>query len=374
MLYFNQAGTSWPKPLPVRDAVQTALDAPVETWAHRFEAQHLELARAFGITDENRLLLTPGATTALSVGIQDHPWEPGDRVLVSGFEHHALYRPAQQLAERGVEVGVIPPGDGGPVAMGALADELRRGGVRLVAMTAASNVTGDLLPAAEIVQLAHEHGSLALIDAAQIAGWIPIDVAEMDVDLLAFTAHKALQAPWGLGGLYVAERVQMNSPAAACELPTPGELSCATMPGYCDVGSVDRAALAGAVAALRWLAGAEQSDRLERARRQVGVVCEILAELPKVRLHGFSELDSRLPTVAITVEGRSPLELASALSRRGMLVASGLQCAPLAHETLGTQPEGVLRISFGPGNGDGDEESLASALREVLIADEGVDR
>lgn len=366
MLYLNQAGTSWPKPPPVQEAVRASLAAPIETWANSFESHHQDVCRAFGIANSDRLLLTPGATSALSVAILDHAWRSGDRVLVSGLEHHALYRPVQQLIERGIEVKVVPPGDGYAVSMETLRAELRRGGVRLVAMTAASNVTGDMLPFSDIIALAHEHGALALVDAAQVAGWIPIDVIALDVDLLAFTGHKGAQGPWGIGGLYVSQRVQMASPNASCELPVAGKAPCAPMPGYCDVGSVDRAALAGLVAGLHWLDVPERSDRLARARKQAAVVYESLLACPDVVLHGFTPPESRMPTVSLTVKGRSPAELASALLERGVFVSGGLQCAPLAHETLGTEPEGVLRISFGPGNRAGDEEIVSAALQEVI--------
>lgn len=368
MLYLNQAGTSWPKPAPVLDAVQEALRAPVETWADTFREQHAGIAGAFGVPDPDRLLLTPGATSALSVGILDHVWQAGDRILVSGLEHHALYRPVQQLAERGVGTGIIPPGEGGPLALGALRDELQRGRVRLVAMTAASNVTGDRLPVSEVVALAHEHGALVMVDAAQVAGWEPLDVAALDVDLLAFTGHKGPQAPWGIGGLYVADRVRMNSPSAACELPAPGmtPTACAPMPGYCDAGSVDRAALAGLVAGLKWLAAPERADRLGVACGRATRVQEALSAIPEATLHAFTPPGSRMPTVAFTVNDRTPAQLAAALAERGVLVASGLQCAPLTHDTLGTAPDGVLRISFGPGNAAGDEETVVAALREAL--------
>lgn len=368
MIYLNQAGTSWPKPQPVREAVQNALTAPVESWANQFNAQHQEICDAFGVRNPERLLLTPGATSALSVAILDHPWQSGDRVLVSGLEHHALYRPVQQLADRGVEVGIIPPGEGGPLALSALREELQRGRVRMVAMTAASNVTGDVLPLEQIVSLAHEFDALVLIDAAQITGWLPLDVMALDVDLLAFTGHKGAQAPWGIGGLYVAERVIMSSPSAACELPVAGEPACATMPGYCDAGSVDRAALAGLVAGFRWLASPKRSNRLEVARQRVATLHEVVSDRPGVTLHAYTPVASRMPTLALTVLNRSPAKAASALADRGALVAGGLQCAPLAHETLGTAPTGVLRLSFGPGNAEDDAEIAAAALRDVLDA------
>jgi selenocysteine lyase/cysteine desulfurase len=235
-------------------------------------------------------------------------------------------------------------------------------------MTAASNVTGDLLPIPEIVALAHEHGALAAVDAAQIAGWLPLDVRALDVDLLAFTGHKGPQGPWGIGGLYVSRGVRMNSPAAACEIPAPGETkACADMPGYCDVGSVDRAALAGLVAGLRWLDAPEQADRLHRARNQARRLQQFLEEMPGITVHAFRAPAERLPTVALTAAGRAPAELASSLHAQGVIASGGLQCAPLAHRTLGTEPDGVLRISFGPGNAAGDEDVCVSALGKVLV-------
>jgi len=366
MAYFNQAGTSWPKPPPVLRAVQQALAAPVETWAERFEAHHAAVARAFGVTGPDRLLPTPGATTALGVGIADHPWARGDRILTSGLEHHALSRPVQKLADLGVEVGIVPPGDGRPMAPGALEEELRRGGVRMVALTAASNVTGDLLPVDEAIHLAHRYDALVLVDASQVAGWLPLDVEAMDVDLLAFTGHKGPQGPWGIGGLVMADRVVMASPAAACELPaTPGAV-CAPKPGYCDVGSVDRAAMAGLVAGLAWLEDPSRGDRLARARGQAATVDRFLAGREGVTRHAFTPVESRMPVVAFTVADTPVASIVAALAERGMIVAGGLQCAPQAHETLGTAPEGVVRVSFGPGNAPGEEDALVEALAELL--------
>lgn len=366
MLYFNQAGTSWPKPEPVRRAVAEALEAPPEEWGDRFDRLHREVAGRFGIADPGRLLLTPGATSALAVAIRDHPWAVGDRLLVSSWEHHAVHRPAQQLEAMGVRVDVIPPGEGGPLALGALEAELRRGRVRLVAMTAASNVTGDLLPVDDILGLCRRYDALFLLDAAQVAGWMPLDVAASGVDLLAFTGHKGPQGIWGIGGLYVSPDVQLASPEASCEVGRSPGAVCAPMPGYCDVGSVDRAALAGLVAGLEWLEQADQRDRLARARARIEVVESYLSTVEDVTIHRTTPAPVRMPAVAFTHRRSSPAGLASRLADRGIMVGSGLQCAPLAHRTLGTEPDGVVRVSFGPGNAPGEEEALVDALRTVL--------
>ncbi|MHC5209266.1 MAG: aminotransferase class V-fold PLP-dependent enzyme [Planctomycetota bacterium] len=365
MAYLNHAGTSWPKPAVVRDAVANALRQPASTWNVALAFAHRRVADAFGVADAERLLLTPGCTSALSVGITDLPWERGDRVLTSSLEHHALHRPITQLAERGVEVRSVPRAVDGPLDLGILREELARGGVRLVAMTAACNVTGELLPYEDVIERAHERGALCLLDAAQIAGWFPLDVEALRVDLLAFAGHKALHAPWGIGGLYVAPQVRMATQGAQCELPSSGTgHGCETMPGHCDAGSVDRAALAGLSAALDWLDEPDRADRLERARGLIERVASALEGRPGVTLHGARDPERRLPSLALTIEGRSSAELAAALARRGVIAAGGLQCAPNAHAALGTAPDGVLRISAGPGN---DEQDVARAI-EALSA------
>ena len=363
MVYLNQAGTSWPKPDVVREAAEAALAAPPDAWREAFHAAHRAVAAHFGVEDPGRLLLTPGCTSALSVAIADHPWQAGDRIVLSHLEHHALHRPATLLEAQGVELVLVPRAADGPLDLDALERTLEAGRVRLVAMTAACNVTGELLPVEEIVRLAHAHGALCLVDGAQVCGWMALDLPALGIDLFAFAAHKGLHAPWGLGGLYVAPHVQTRTPAAACEVPAAGEAAtCATMPGFCDVGSVDLVALAGLHAALGWLAEPAQADRLARARAQVERIADALEALDGVTLLGARAPERRLPTLAFTVRGRSSGEVAAALRQAGVVVGSGLQCAPLAHEALGTAPDGAVRISAGPFVRDDDVERACAAL------------
>ena len=366
-IYLNQAGTSWPKPEPVRAAVADAMTAPPEEWAGRIADEHAEVAAAFGITDPSRLLLTPGCSSALAVAISDHEWASGDRIVVSGLEHHGLFGPVQRLAARGVEAVVAPRTASASIALEAVEDELRRGGVRLVAATAACNVTGELLPVAELVALAHRYDALCLIDAAQVAGWSPLDVAVLGADLLAFAGHKGPHAPSGIGGLYVAPGVSMNAPNAACEIPVVGTgQPCAPMPGYCDVGSIDRPALAGLRAGLRWVFDSQRIHRLRHARELIARLADGLRSLPGVKLHGPPEPERRMATLALTIGGRTPGGIAAALSARGVIVSAGHQCAPLAHQTLGTAPDGVVRLSAGPANTEDDIDRTVEAMRTIL--------
>ncbi len=365
-IYLNQAGTSWPKPSPVEAAVASALQADPADWPEQFQKAHAQIAAFFHISDPSRLLLTPGGTSALAVAVADHLWSAGDRVLTSGLEHHALHRPLLKLTEQGVRLEVLPRTDSEPVVLAALAKALSDGGVRLVALSAASNVTGELLPVAEAIELAHRYGALVCVDAAQVAGWWDLDVVALGADLLAFTGHKALNGPWGIGGLYVSPEVAMNSPAASCEVQ-PGQLPsrCSTLPGYCDTGSVDRLALAGLAAAVGWLQEPEQANRLARCREMARSLAQAAQAIPQVTVHGSTQ-QAGLPTVALTVEGRQPADLAAAFSAVGIIVSAGLQCAPLAHQTLGTDPNGVVRLSIGLSNQEDQIHAVVEMLPSIL--------
>ena len=268
--YLNHAGTSWPKPIPVVKAAKEVMFSDPLQWGESFELAHQQIADFFHITDKKQLLLTPGCTSALNVAVHDHYWNPGDRVLTTGFEHHALHRPLVKLVDQGVEVEVLPHLPQEPIILEELESSLKQGRVKLVAMTAASNVTGDLTPFKEVIELAHRYEAKVLLDGAQVAGWWDLDLPALGVDLFAFAGHKGLQAPWGIGGLYMADDTKMNSPAAVCEIvydkntgaPRPPQ----TGPGWCDVGSVDRSALAGLAAGVKWLSDPNRRQRLTYAR------------------------------------------------------------------------------------------------------------
>lgn len=352
-LYLNAAGTSWPKPPSVKAAVAAALDRDPAAWAEDFEAHHRAVARFFGLDDPATLLLTPGGTSALALAIADLPWAAGDAILISGHEHLAVERPALALRDRGVETIVAPRAGDEPVDLDFVQDTLRGRPVRLVAFTEACNVTGEILPRAELARLAHEHGALALVDGAQTAGWLTHDLPGSEVDLFAFTGHKALHGVWGVGGLYVRPGLEMRTPRR--DAPNP-------RPGYCDGGSVDRAALAGLAAAVAWLGAPAQRDRLARARAVADRFVDAVAERARVHRHP----GPHLPTVALTVSGRSPSALAAALARRDVIASGGEQCAPLAHSTLGTGTSGALRLSFGPAHAPEHAIRAAEALADII--------
>ncbi|MEM8678683.1 MAG: aminotransferase class V-fold PLP-dependent enzyme [Planctomycetota bacterium] len=361
LIYLNHAGTSWPKPEPAIAAAQQLLTEDPLAWPDRFSRAHAKIADFFHVAPD-RLLLTPSCTAALDLAISDHAWQPGDRVLTTSYEHHAVIRPLTKLERRGVIVERVPASPHGLVDLEAVESALQAGGVRMVAMTAASNVTGQLVPTAEITELAHAHGALMLVDGAQIAGWWDLDVLAMSADLFTFAGHKGPHAPWGVGGLIVAPHVTMNSPLAVCEVS--GEGRCATMPGYCDAGSVNLVAVVGMEAACTWLIRSHP-NRLAEARRRTAQFLAGVRELP-LTLHGDSPLESRMPTVAIAASSLTTTELGKRLAASKVMVSAGFQCAAEAHQALGTDQTGVVRFSLGPTTGDDEIQATLEILRHLV--------
>mmetsp|Transcript_31860 Transcript_31860/g.101497 ORF Transcript_31860/g.101497 Transcript_31860/m.101497 type:complete len:361 (+) Transcript_31860:3-1085(+) len=252
LIYANHAGTSWPKPPGVAEAMLDALEAsPVDTGDIYADA-HSTIATFFGLPSPSRLVLTTSCTGALQVAINDLKFAAGDIVITSGFEHHALSRAVSRLAwDRGIEHVVCPPDEisdegtgGGPLDLDFLekALEAGEGKVRLVAITGASNVTGEVMPIERVVELAHAKGALVLLDAAQVAGLIPLHVAELGVDIFVLAGHKAALGPLGIGAFWAAPHVTFVCPAATCEMASKvgsGGIGPSTFPSFCDVGSVN---------------------------------------------------------------------------------------------------------------------------------------
>ena len=338
MIYANAAGTSWPKPAGVVDAVQRAMLADPSDNAARYREGHEAVRRFFGVPDAaaERLLLAPSCTSALGVALGDLQLERGDVVITSSLEHHALARPVQKLVwERGVVHAQAPYAPGAPIDLDYVEATLRAGRVRLVAVTGASNVTGERLPIEALAELAHAHGALLLLDAAQLAGLLPLDVAALGVDLLTFAGHKAMLGPFGVGGLWAAPHVPFVCPAATCEVRTEaGAGPRAPFPGFCDLGSVDLPALAR-----RLLAACRERER-----------CRVLG--------GDGP---RTATVSFTLDHIALDDAQRHFRERGVVLRAGTHCAPMALEALGA-PEGCVRVSFGPHNRDEDVDAVLAAI------------
>lgn len=354
MPWLNHAGTSWPKPQSVHAAVAETLAAPPETFPARFDTSRASLAGLLGVADPDRVLITPGATPALHLALQDLPWRAGDRLLIGPTEHHALYGPAVRLRHRGVSVEVLPLDPDEGADLGALEHALRDGGVRMVALAWASNVTGALIDAKAAVRLAHAHGALCLLDAAQTAGVLELELDSLGADLVAIAGHKGPQGPQGIGALVRGPAVPDGAPGTAWTMdgaPDGGPT------GFCDAGSVNLAGLAGMVAGLKSL----DPDRAGRREALTSSLLSGLGALPGVRILGPTDPNRRVGLVSVTLP--DVFDAARKLAAAGVQASVGRHCAPAAHHALGTLPDGALRLSIGPRTTMQDVELALAALQ-----------
>lgn len=382
-IYLDNAATTFPKPEAVHQAVEhysRQLGAAVGRGAYR-EAMEVgdlvdharaAVAQLFGAEAPERIIWTFNGTDSLNLAIKGLV-RPGDHVVTTVMEHNSVLRPLRRLEEHGgVQVTRVPCDALGRVDPADVQAALRAN-TRLVAVVHASNVTGTLQPVREIALAARERGVYSLVDAAQSAGHLPIDLRQLPVDLLACPGHKGLLGPLGTGVLYVRpgvedqlESLKEGGTGSSSEddhqpsfLPDKYEPGNHNAPGILGVG-------AGVAYLLdRGLADLRQHEQELTARLLAG-----LAEIPSVRIYGPVNPDERLGVVGITMAGYAPHELAAILDEQYRIqVRSGLHCAPRAHEALGTLSEGgTVRFSLGVFNTVEEIDTTLAAVREIAEA------
>ncbi len=380
MIYLDNAATSFPKPPQVADAMTDCLarragnpgrsghGLALAAQGVVAETRRL-LASFFGAHDPSRLAFALNATDALNMAL----WgllRPGDRVVTTSLEHNAVARPLSALAECGVAVARVPCAPDGTLDLGDLSRELEAAPTRLVAMTHASNVCGTILPVREAARLAHRHGASFLLDAGQTAGVVPIDVREMEIDLLAFPGHKGLLGPTGTGGLYVSPEVRLSPMRQGGTGTRSGEeRQPKEMPEALESGTANTVGIAGLGAAVRVLKGWGLANVHAHEARLAARLLAGIEDIPGARVQGTADLRRQVAVVSFTVEGWEPVDLGAALdSSFGIAVRAGLHCAPLAHRTLGTYPRGTVRLSPGWFTTEGEVEQALAALRELARA------
>ncbi len=379
MIYLDNAATSFPKPPVVAEAMAAFLTHRAgnpgrsgHSLAMAAQAMVTEVrglvAAFFGVADSSRVVFGQNATDALNLGL----WglcRPLDRVVATGLEHNAVARPLSAMTERlGVTVAKVRCGPDGTLDLDELDRLLRAAPTRLVVMSHASNVCGTILPVAEATKLAHQHGALLLLDAAQTAGVLPVDVRALGVDLLAFPGHKGLLGPTGIGGLYVAPQVRLTAMrqggtgTRSEEARQPDEL-----PEALEAGTLNTVGLAGLGAAIRFLRDRGLDAVREHEERLTSQLLDGLRAISGVRIVGPAEAKRQVAVVSITLEGWEPNDVGAALDASfGVAVRPGLHCAPLAHQTLGTYPTGTIRLSPGVFTTAEEVDQALSALRQLM--------
>lgn len=377
-IYLDNASTSFPKAPGTAEAMydyvkSCGCNVSRGGYDEAYQAEELvldtrqRLTRLFHGPDCRNVVFTKNITESLNVLLKGL-LHSGDHVLVSAMEHNAVMRPLTQLAARGIAFDRVPCGPDGSLRTEELAG-LLRSETRAVVMLHASNVCGTLLPAAEVGAFCRDHGLLFVLDTAQTAGAFPIDMEAMHIDALAFTGHKGLLGPQGIGGFILrpelARRMEPLLSGGTGSVSHSEEVP-AFMPDRFEAGTLNLPGIMGLHAALVWL----EREGIHRIRQHelalTARFLEGLRDIPRLRAVGRRGAEGRAAVVSVACEGIDPAFLADALGREyGVLTRVGLHCAPNAHRTLGTYPAGTVRFSFGPWNTEAHADAALTALREL---------
>jgi len=377
LIYLDNAATSWPKPPGVQEAMERAMreaaanpgrgshEMAVKASRVLFEGRKA-LARLFKIANPNDIAFMLNTTHALNQAIQGL-LKPGDHVITTALEHNSVRRPLEALKLKlGIQVTYVPVGADGiinPLDVKAAITPL----TKLIAVTHSSNLLGTIAPIGEIGSIARAAGVTMLVDAAQSAGVLAIDVEGMNIDLLAFPGHKGLMGPQGTGGLYIRPELDLEplmhgGTGSRSELP----VQPSTRPDRYEAGTPNTVGIAGLTEGVRFVLG-ETVQRIHA--RELEMTRELmlgLMEIPGVSLLGPGPEQERTAIVAFTMEGIDPSELAFILDRQfGIAVRSGFHCTPLGHACAGTTETGAVRASPGYFTEKSEIVSMIRAVREI---------
>lgn len=388
-IYLDNASTTFPKPQVVADAVYqyiTHAGTNISRGTCATSSESLVyttrelLCDFFGAEDSKNVIFTKNVTESLNIIIKGL-LRSGDHVLVSAMEHNAVMRPLRQIGTElttdnapadAITFSRIPCDAEGALRLDAL-PQLVRPNTKAIIMTHASNVCGTVQPLEQIGNFCQKHGLHFIVDSAQSAGILPLNMQQLHIDALAFTGHKGLLAPQGIGGLLLRENI--IDEITPLIVGGTGSLSHTEriprfLPDKFEAGTLNLPGIAGLQAALVWL----RQQGLEKIRtHELMLTQQLLDGLHQLeaqrllRIVGKKNCNERLGVVSIATEKMDIAELAFILADKYAIATRvGLHCAPHAHKTLGTYPTGTLRFSFGWNNTTAEVSVTLHALKEVL--------
>jgi cysteine desulfurase/selenocysteine lyase len=374
-IYLDNAASSWPKPEETWQAMEhcmRSVGANPGRSGHRLsiEAGRIlietrdALGELFGINDPLRIVFTRNATESLNLAIYGI-LKPGDHCVTTGMEHNSVMRPLRDLEQRGLELTIVSCSSQGELDPQDIEKAVKTN-TRMIVLTHASNIVGTLMPVAEVGEIARAHGIPLCIDAAQTAGAYPIDVKEMKIDLFAFTGHKSLYGPQGTGGLYIREGLEekleplmrggTGSRSESQEQPD-------FMPDKYESGTPNTVGVAGLGAGARFCLAQGVAHIREKEEKLTRMLIEGLGSIHGVTLYGCGDAKRQVAICSFTIRDLAPSAITMELDEKfGIMSRPGLHCAPIAHQTIDTSPQGTVRLSPGYCNTEGD---IAVALEAV---------
>lgn len=376
MIYLDNAATTYPKP---NEVYENVMDAMKRYGANPGRGSHAmaiegakmiydtreEIAELFNFDNPLNVIYTFNATDSLNLAIKGS-LQPGDHVITTAMEHNSVLRPVFELQNNGITNTIVECNNDGTIELSNIEKAIKHN-TKLIITTHVSNLTGTIMPIEEIGELCRYYGIPYLVDAAQSAGVLEIDMKKMNIDLLAFPGHKGLLGPQGTGGLLIRDGFKLKE---IREGGTGSESSKLTQPDFYpdkfESGTLNLPGIAGLNAGVKYIKSKGTKSILSHENKLIELFINGIKNNDKIKIYGSKDISKRCGVIPLNIMGLDSSELAYILdSEYEIAVRPGLHCAPLAHKTIGTDKLGAVRFSVGPFNTESDINAAVNALNEI---------
>lgn len=375
MIYLDNAATTMHKPKEVIDAVVEAMtslgnagrganEASLSAARIIYDARE-KLCRFFNGEDPRQIVFTSNSTESLNIAIKGL-LEPGDHVITTMLEHNSVLRPLYEMEKKGVALTIIKADKKGRFSLEEMEAAIRPE-TKMIVCTNGSNLTGNYVDIGKVGEMAHRHDVLFVVDASQTAGVFPIDVRNMQVDVLCFTGHKGLLGPQGTGGMYVREGLAIRPlKSGGSGVQTYSKTHPREMPTALEAGTLNGHGIAGLRAAVEYIEKTGLDAIRAKEQELMWRFYEGVKEIPGVTVYGDFHSRERCAIVALNIGDYDSSEVSDALlTEYGISTRPGGHCAPLMHEALGTVEQGAVRFSFAHFNTEEEVDIAINAVREL---------
>ncbi len=380
IIYFDNAATSWPKPKKVLEAIKYYLEevggSPGRS-GHRMsilasrllEDTRESVSKIFNFSDTSRIIFTKNITEALNIALFSL-LKPGDHAVTSSIEHNSVMRPLRYLEKNNVSISIVKCYSDCTIDPIEVLKKIKKN-TKLVILTHANNVTGTIIPITEIASITLERNIPLLIDCAQTAGSLPmeIDLQQFKNCILAFTGHKSLLGPTGTGGMCIGKNINISSLIfGGTGSKSDEEFQPDFLPDKLESGTINILGLLGLKAGIDFIINKGISKIREHEKILVEKFIKNITKIKGIKIYGTKSPEKQIGVISFNIENMSPSKAGLILDRKYSIMSRvGLHCNPNAHKTIGTFPDGTIRFGFSYFNKIKQVEKAILALKELSL-------